>query len=170
MKQKTYVAEVLCVAVLMSVLNACSSPKIVESPVQNLPKQTSNINISEEKVRSFLNLWEQSQDSKNFSTYENCYSVEFTGIKRVGNKTIKYNFADWIKDRRTMMQNADNLNIKIENLKITFDGDTAIAQFTQHYRSRQYADVGTKTLNIKLETNNLKITFEELGFSTVVHD
>jgi hypothetical protein len=159
----------ICVSLILN-FTSCSSPKLEADNFQSAQNQIPSNKISEEKVRYFLNLWEKSQDSKDYSAYENCYSVDFIGVKRVGNKTIKLNFADWIKDRRKMMSEADNLDVDIENLKITIDKDAATAQFTQHYRSRQYADFGQKIMNIKLVNSELKISFEELGFSTKIHD
>jgi hypothetical protein len=163
---KTIAKITFCVTLGLNFIS-CSSPK---ADAEKIQPSLNRIQISEEKVKEFLSRWENAQDNKDYAVYENCYSVDFTGIKRVGNKTVKLNFADWIKDRRKMMSEADNLDVDVENLKITIDKDNATAQFTQHYRSRQYADFGQKIMNIKSVNNELKIVFEELGFSTKIHD
>jgi hypothetical protein len=170
---KVYAFNLLGLVILGSLILSfagCAERKAESIISQEIKLEDSKRKKSEEMVKEFLNRWEKSQDEKNILEYENCYSSDFVGIKRVGNKTLKLKYADWLIDRRKMMNKADDLDIEVKNLKITIDEDRATIQFIQYYRSRQYADFGSKTISLKRENGEYKIDFEELGYSTKIHD
>ena len=120
--------------------------------------------ITKESAENLINRWEKSQDERNFKLYRDCYAPTFVGTKRTksGSET-RMNFSQWISDRQKMAKNI--VDVRIENLQITIDGDTANAQFIQHWKSVNYQDTGQKTMRIKMFDDGAKIVYEDLKLS-----
>ncbi len=122
--------------------------------------------LTEEAVRTLLVSWERAQENKDFAIYQACYDSSFAGVKvtkRGSSKT--YSYGGWMADRRRMITNAVNLNVDITNLRIKVEGNTAIAEFDQYYRSLRYSDWGPKEIRLKLTPSGAKIIYEALKAS-----
>lgn len=119
--------------------------------------------ITREAAQDLINRWEQAQDTRNFDAYRVCYAPQFIGIKRTksGSET-EMNYTEWINDRQKMAKNI--IDVSVENLNITIEGDTAIAQFVQNWKSVNYQDTGQKTMRIKMFDDGAKIVYEDLKF------
>ena len=101
--------------------------------------------LTAEAVRNLLSVWERAQENKSFANYQACYDSSFAGVKTIKNgKSQTYSYNGWMADRRRMIANAVNLNLDISNLQIRVEGDTAIAEFDQYYRSLRYSDSDPK--------------------------
>ena len=122
--------------------------------------------LTADAVRNLLITWEKAQENKSFSTYQTCYDSSFVGVKTIKNgKSQTYSFGSWMADRRRMIANAVNLSLDITNLQIRVEGDTAIAEFDQYYRSLRYSDWGPKEIRIKMTPSGPKIVYEVLKAS-----
>lgn len=122
--------------------------------------------LTAEAVRNLLAAWERAQENKSFSTYQACYDSSFVGVKSTKSGTSQtLNYRVWMADRRRMIANAVNLNVDISNLQIRVEGDTAIAEFDQYYRSLRYSDWGPKEIRIKMTPSGAKIVYEVLKAS-----
>jgi len=64
---------------------------------------------------------------------------------------------EWITYKTNVRNKSKNIKIGIENIKISVDGDTAKAVFTQKYSSSILKDKGQKTLELKKSGNDWKI-------------
>lgn len=128
-------------------------------------KQIETPPITTEAVHNLLTRWEKAQDGQNFGVYQACYGQPFKGIKRVGSETKVYNYTSWLNDRRRMLENAIGLDVEVENLQVTIEGDTATAEFDQYYRSLRHSDWGPKILKIKMFPDGARIVYEELKAS-----
>ncbi len=111
-----------------------------------------------EIVEEIINNWENSWEDKNLEKYFSFY---------VDNYTSQY-FEDhilWKEDRKKRIVDKSDIDIKIENLSITFqinDYETAKATFQQIYSSEQYSDSVKKEIIFQRDGNNWKITGEKL--------
>ena len=119
--------------------------------------------ITEVAARELIVRWKNAQNLKNFPAYRACYAptTEFIGIKRTptgGREQL--GFDSWMNDRGKMLHNVVEVQADIRNISI--DGDTAVAVFTQKWRSVNHCDIGEKTLRIKTFADGPKIVFEEL--------
>ncbi len=130
---------------------------------ENTPRQIQP--ITSEAVRNLIDRWEKAQDAQNFRNYQTCYGQPFAGVKRADGATKTYNYASWMNDRGKILRNAVNLDIEIQNLEISIEGDTATAEFDQYYRSLKYNDWGPKVLKLKMFPDGVKIFYEELKAS-----
>ena len=119
--------------------------------------------ITKQIAQDLINRWEKAQDTRNFDDYRSCYATTFLGIKRTktGSEN-QMNYSQWMIDRQKMANNI--IDVSVENLNITIDGDTAIAQFIQQWKSVNYQDTGQKTIRIKMLDGEAKIVYEDLKF------
>ena len=111
-----------------------------------------------EIVEEIINTWENSWEDKDLEKYFSFY---------IDNYTSRY-FEDhvlWKEDRKKRILDKSNIDIKIENLSITFlinENETATATFKQTYSSEQYSDSVKKEIIFQKDGNNWKITSEKL--------
>ena len=143
------------------------SPNVAQtSPTANQTVEKTEktpIPITKEAAQSLINRWEQAQDTRNFNAYRSCYAQSFLGIKRTkSGSESRMNAAQWLNDRQKMLKNI--INVGVENLNITIEGDTANAQFIQQFQSANYEDTGQKTMRIKMFEDGAKIVYEELKY------
>lgn len=119
--------------------------------------------LTEGKVRNLLGAWVRAQNTRNFANYKACYDSSFEGVQSyLSGTSQKRNYEQWMVDRGKMLNNAVNLKVEIANLQIRVEGDTAIAEFDQYYRSLSYSDWGPKEIQVKMTPSGAKIVYEEL--------
>jgi len=122
--------------------------------------------VTTQAVKDLIERWEKAQDAQNFGLYQQCYGQPFLGIKRTKTGRVgQMNYGQWMNDRRQMLSKAVGLDIEIEGLNITIEGDTATAEFEQRYRSVSYSDRGPKILKMKMFSDGIKIVYEDLKAS-----
>lgn len=132
------------------------------TPEAGLPPMTN------EAVNGLIDAWEKAQDSRNYSAYRNCYDPSFQGVKRTaGGQVSQYNFTQWMDDRRKMMSGAF-MEVGVDKVQISLQGDTAEVQFDQFFKVPNYADSGQKVMRIKMTSGGPKIIYEELKSVSLV--
>jgi hypothetical protein len=136
------------------------SPEVVKYPDSSLQPLTAD------SVKNLMSVWERAQESRSFASYQACYDSSFVGIKKTkSGHSQSYSYSSWMADRRRMIGSAVNLNIDLSNLQVRVDGDTAIVQFDQYYRSLRYSDWGPKEITVRMTPAGPKIVREELKAS-----
>jgi len=68
--------------------------------------------------------------------------------------------ADWEAQRRSRITAPQSIEVKISNLKIEQQGDTASASFVQAYRSDRLNSTVSKTLKLALQNGDWRIVGE----------
>ncbi|MEO6050829.1 MAG: hypothetical protein ABIP78_05795 [Pyrinomonadaceae bacterium] len=122
--------------------------------------------LTAESVKNLISVWERAQENKSFASYQACYDSSFVGLKKTkSGHSQSYSYASWMADRRRMIASSVNLSVDISNLQIRVQGDSALAQFDQYYRSLKYSDWGTKEITVKMTPAGPKIVREELKAS-----
>ena len=111
---------------------------------QNEPKSISN-----EAVRNLVNKWVNSWKSGNMKTYRSCYASNF--------QSKGMNLSDWVSYKASVRENSNNINVRIDNLQISGDENTAKASFIQYYSSSILNSKGKKTLELKKIDKEWKI-------------
>lgn len=138
-----------------------SDEKTTDAASRNLPSVSQ---INEDSARALIERWRRSQIMKQFTEYRSCYSptTEFIGIKdTTGGRSKQMNFESWMADRGKMMRNIIEVQLDIHSISV--ERDTAVARFTQKFRSVRYCDIGEKTLRIKNFADGPKIVFEAIA-------
>lgn len=153
-------------------LSPTSSPSSSPSPATSTPglPQQSPVEqpaLTSEDVRSLLEAWLATQDTRDFTGYSALYDESFTGVKRTTSGRIeRFNSREaWLRDRRPMLLRAHNLQIQASDVKIALRRDSAQIAFHQIYTSDAYSDEGDKILRVARRSDRLLITYEELLWS-----
>jgi hypothetical protein len=120
-----------------------------KSPAPVVSKQNEIKDLPADAVKNLVNRWLNSWKSGDMKTYSSFYASDFKSKGR--------NLDAWISYKTKVHQKSKNVDISIDNLKISLDGNTASAVFTQHYSSSIFKDSGKKTLKLRKINNEWKI-------------
>ena len=112
-------------------------------------KQNEIKSIPEEAVRNLVTKWLTSWKSGDMKTYRSCYVSNF--------QSKGMNLDAWISYKNNVRQRSKNINISIDDLQISAEGNSATAVFIQSYSSSILKDKGKKTLELKKINDELKI-------------
>jgi hypothetical protein len=144
------------------VKNGNSNKPASPTPEAGLPPMTN------ETVNTLVDAWEKAQDTRNYSAYRSCYDPSFRGVKRTAKGEVsEYSFSQWMDDRRKMMSGAF-MEVGVDKLQITLDGETAEVQFDQSFKVPNYEDLGPKVMKLKMTAGGPKIIYEELKSVSLV--
>jgi hypothetical protein len=113
-----------------------------------------------EEARALLDRWLETQNTGRFDEYQSYYRDEFTGVRRSGNRTARFDRAGWLQDRKRMF--AKPMKVEADNVHIFASARSARVVFTQRWSSGRYADSGTKQLILRHGADGFHITREEL--------
>lgn len=157
-------------------LSGCSQTPQKDEPIElsqsrqydeKVSEQTDNqlSKLTENEIQNLLKFWENAQDAEDFEGYQRCCAKPFKGVKTTSKGSKEYSYAEWMIDRRKMLEKAVGLDVEIKNVQISLDGETAIVEFDQYYRSKNYSDWGPKVLKVKQTPGGAKIVYELLKAS-----
>ncbi|MET0384306.1 MAG: nuclear transport factor 2 family protein [Polyangiales bacterium] len=107
--------------------------------------------------------WSRAQNTRDFAAYASLYATRFTGIKRVGDKTTRYDRDSWLIDRERMFERG--FTLEVSDVTVDSLGASAVVAFEQVFRTPSFSDRGPKQLVIVLEDGQPKIAREELVHS-----
>ena len=122
--------------------------------------------IAEAELKQLLAAWLAAQNSGQFEAYQALYATKFYGVKRAGQREVRFDRAGWLNDRQKMFQKP----ISVEAREPGFRASTASAEieFKQQWSSGKFADSGPKRLLVVREGGGLKIAQEEMLRSDLV--
>lgn len=136
------------------------------TPATAAPKLPS---LTEQSVRALFQRWIASQNSRDFAAYSALYADEFVGYRTtVSGRTTRLDHGAWLRDRAKMFPNFISLAVTGERIRI--DGETAVVNFTQTWRSARYCDIGDKELTVQIIDGQAKIRSEVLKNSVPCED
>jgi tetratricopeptide (TPR) repeat protein len=123
------------------VVAAVAAPAVTdENLAQVNSKKNDTKSIPEEDVRNLLLKWAASWESGDMKTYRGSYASNF--------KSKGMNLNEWISYKTNVRQKSKNINIRIDDLQISAEGNSATAVFTQSYSSSILKYKGKKTLEL----------------------
>ena len=100
------------------------------------PAQT----CSEETIKTRVNDWADAWRHKDYETYSQFYAANFTPEPPLSRDA-------WAKQRKQRLSTAGKINLGVNNIKVTCDGDKATAQFNQDYSVTTYKLLKKQTDN-----------------------
>lgn len=127
--------------------------------------------LPEAEIADLMERWLRAQNEGDFDAYEKLYATRFTGIKRVGSRTSRFDRKGWIKDRRGMFRR--KMEVRAADTRIAAGPQTAVVTFTQTWSSGSFQDEGPKQLVVVREGREgregkaLRIAREEMLRSTL---
>ena len=139
---------------LLKNLITINKKKFDEVKIDDIKKIPYRNKINPEDVKKFINEWAISWQNKDFKKYFSSYGENYYSLKFKSNNA-------WQNDRKNKIENKNNIEIKISNIKITnYNDKDILAQFTQSYNSNSFSDVVNKHFIITLVEDVFKITGE----------
>jgi len=153
--------EVIESKVLDGAINISKSEdnKINNTGIEIDNKDEANRKNDNDIVSDIIKDWSKSWQSKNLEEYFSYYQETFTPNSFNNNES-------WRKDRSRKIQGKNTIDIDIKDLSITFDineGERAIAEFIQYYKSESYSDTVIKKVILKKFGDQWKIISENIA-------
>jgi len=105
-------------------------------------------------VRDLVNRWVTSWKSGDMSNYRSCYAANFES------KGMKLN--DWVAHKASVRKYSKIVDIRVEDLRISTEANTATAVFIQHYNSSTLKSTGKKKLELQKINGEWKIYRESM--------
>ncbi len=122
--------------------------------------------LSEVEVKAALDAWLAAQNAVRFEDYAKLYADRFTGTKRVGQRTSRFNRQSWLADRESMFK--PGLQVEASDVEVVVSGPSvAQATFVQRFRTARFSDQGKKRLLFTRDPSGLRIATEEMLDSAV---
>jgi ketosteroid isomerase-like protein len=107
------------------------------------------------EVEAAVHAWASAWSKRDLDAYYAAYTPEFRG-QAASRKA-------WEQDRRDRIANRKQIKVEVQDLKITVDGDQAIARFKQAYASDALSTTGRKTLQLVRVNGHWLIKQEAVG-------
>jgi len=108
------------------------------------------------QVLAAVEAWAKAWTDQDMTGYLGAYSQDFE-------TPGKMNRANWEKMREQRIVGKESIRVVVENPLITINGNEAVVKFKQSYFSNRLNNVSGKTLTLKMEGGNWKITSEKVG-------
>ena len=124
------------------------------APVKPAATNTAPVNSApaDTKIEAAITRWAQAWSARDVDAYLAAYAGDFTaeGLSR----------SKWEAQRRARITAPKSIEVKISDLKIAQQGDTASATFRQAYRSDRLSSTVSKTLTLALKNGEWRIVDE----------
>ncbi|MBL8785923.1 MAG: nuclear transport factor 2 family protein [Deltaproteobacteria bacterium] len=122
-------------------------------------------NVEEAAITNTLKVWLAAQNAGDFASYSALYAPRFTGVKRAGDRTTRFDRARWLVDRQRMFGKA--MKVEASQIEVEPSQVGAVVRFTQAWESGTYKDVGPKQIVFVKTADGLRIAKEEMLASQV---
>ncbi len=106
------------------------------------------------EVTALVTKWAASWKSGDMKKFRSCYAVNF--------KSKNMNLNDWVSHKNDVRKRSKNINVRIDNLRVTSDAINATASFTQYYSSSILKSKSSKKLELKKIDGEWKILRETI--------
>lgn len=119
---------------------------------------TAAVADSDRVIRQQLGVWSGAWSEADIDAYLACYSPRFKSFDQ------DIDYQQWRYQRRIRLKSSKNVDISLDNIKVFLDqqGNTALVEFVQFYRSANYNDKVIKQLLLNHENNQWLITSERV--------
>lgn len=135
------------VAVATSVAPSNAIPARAEAP-------TNTLGVDKD-VLSAVEAWAKAWSDQDMQGYLAAYGSEFEPPRGMSRST-------WENQREKRIVGKDTIRVVVDNPLITVTGDTAVVKFKQSYFSNRLNNVANKTLTLRLENGQWRITKEQV--------
>lgn len=108
------------------------------APVKLKPADAAAVKTVSER----LNEWAAAWRAKDADLYFTFYGKDFA--------PARYTSAKWVAERRRLLNKAGPINVQLDKIEATAEGDVVVTSFDQTYTSNDFKDKTAKTLTWKL--------------------
>jgi tetratricopeptide (TPR) repeat protein len=120
------------------------------------PAGSDKAGVEAKAVEAAVQAWARAWSTKDMSVYLRAYGKEFV-------PSTKQTHAAWEADRRKRIVGKSSITIKLENLRVTVNGNSATAKFRQNYRADALSVSSRKTLELIKTGDHWLIAQESTG-------
>lgn len=121
--------------------------------------------LPEAEVRALVEKWLAAQNGGDFAAYQALYAAKMEGVKRVGDRTWRFDRKGWFDDRQRMF--GKPMKVEAAEISVESSGPTASVQLEQRFAQGKFSDRGPKRLVVVKEDGGLRIAREEMLRSEV---
>ena len=111
-------------------------------------------------AQRFIEHWLAVQNEHDFAAYGALYAPRFSGTKRVGNYSKRFDRKGWLSDREPMFR--DGVLVKASELQLSGSAGAVRAVFTQDFVAPGFHDTGKKELFLLAQPSGFVISREQL--------
>ncbi len=124
-------------------------------PSLSIPPSSSLMGMIEHEaqVKRTVEAWLAAWNKRDYNEYTSYYSEDFT--------TEKKGYKEWMVYKKALFKKTAAIEIKAENMRISFNRNNAKVVFKQAYKSDLHRDFGIKTLVLTKEQNSWRIIYED---------
>jgi molybdate transport system substrate-binding protein len=122
--------------------------------------------VPEAEIRKVVDAWLAAQNQGDFAAYQALYAERFSGIKRVGARSWKFDRKGWLADRGRMFEAP--MTVTAEAPQLDLAAGMAVVRFRQTFEQGRFKDAGDKQLVIVETADGFRIAREEMLRSTVL--
>ena len=127
------------------------------APSSALPAPSS---FDETNARRFVERWLNAQNEHDFAAYSLLYAPRFSGTKRVGSYSQRFDRSSWLRDRQPMFR--DGVLVRATDLQLSGSTGAVRAVFTQDFLAPGFHDRGQKELFLITQPAGFAIAREEM--------
>jgi ketosteroid isomerase-like protein len=132
-----------------------TAPKPTSPPVPSTIASAATDNPSKE-AEAAVRSWAAAWAAKDVKAYLAAYSSDFDPAGSTKRRA-------WEEERRERIENKSKISVKLDNLKVSVNGNKAIAKFRQAYRADKLAVSSNKTLELAKSGDRWLIVRESNG-------
>lgn len=142
--------------------SAASSPVAPTTPTASTAPTTpttpiiSSDKAAAQEVSKAVEAWASAWSSKDLDGYLGAYGKDFAPVGKQSRKA-------WEDERRIKVMGKSHISVKVEDLKVTIDGNKATARFRQHYEAGALKASSRKTLEMAKTQGRWAILSETVG-------
>jgi len=111
--------------------------------------------VKDQDVRQLVENWAKSWTAGNMEAYRACYAPSF--------RNRGMDLSRWVAYKKDLRKTSKNINVKVENLKTSSDGQKATATFIQKYSASNIKSNRAKRLELVKIDGEWKIIRESMG-------
>ena len=104
---------------------------------------------AQESIQKLIKKWAESWESGDMAIFRSCYASNF--------RAQRMNLNAWVNHKVSVRERSKNIDIRIDNLRVSGSNQIATAAFTQHYSSSLLKSKGNKKLELRKINGEWKI-------------
>jgi tetratricopeptide (TPR) repeat protein len=131
------------------------APVVVAAPTPR-PTATSSGNAAVKDVESSVHAWAKAWAARDMKGYLSSYGKEFDPPGSMSRSA-------WEKERTQRIVTKSTISVKLTDLRVTVNGNSATAQFRQDYKSGSFSAASRKNLELVKHGERWFITKESTG-------
>lgn len=147
---------VVVAAATSTTTSTTTSAAKVEPAKADNKAPTSAAKANPDDVTKAVNQWAAAWARKDVKAYLAVYAKDFktpNGIPR----------AKWEDERRSRIEKPGTIEVRLDQIKVTLDGDTAVVRFRQHYQAGAFKASASKSLDMVLRDGKWMIQQERVA-------